>query len=299
MLLGALYPETLSADPLYGVFVNVQYGYSLPLDTNGGGGPYGQALVTSLPGVTSYFLTSSPSFNQEAVTSYSAIDRTNGALYPVFADAGVRQLGALFGQLHSWTIASTSLADPNVFGASAAVIADIGWIDHISFVGAPVGTPIQLEMFSSLHGSLTASGAYDYGSYVLSAADLQGGLSLRTQYSPPQPVINSMTAGIVNTTVGQSFELEEQLFADLSGGEGFSAEADLADTANVYLQVLTPGVSIVSASGAEYSLPSSATTPEPSYLLLISCCLTGLGIFKSKRNKQTQPVDASPEAQFS
>ena len=71
---------------------------------------------------------------------------------------------------------------------------------------------------------------------------------------------------------GETLTLEHQLVLDTSVGIGSgSVVASLAfgDTANSFIDVLTPGASILSASGLNYSTPIVNPMPAPGTLTLL------------------------------
>ena len=79
-----------------------------------------------------------------------------------------------------------------------------------------------------------------------------------------------------------------------------SATALYRDTMYTYIDVLTPGVSLLTSSGHDYSSPVSGgggngtgngnTVPEPASLYLLGIGVAGLGITR-RRKQSVNPSD--------
>jgi hypothetical protein len=62
------------------------------------------------------------------------------------------------------------------------------------------------------------------------------------------------------------------------------AKADASNTSNVFIDVLTPGATLTSASGAQYA----SSAPEPaSFVLVSSGLLMAVLFFRSSRGSAT------------
>ncbi len=262
-----------SASVLYGVSASGQADYMLPSTAGSTTGPANSYT-------TGAFL-QEMSYNQAA--NYGSAGSTTVGASTYSASAYVGTQTASYGQLHESVQASAS--GPTA-SASATASAYIAWLDTITFAGAPVGTSVVVQLINVYDGSFTISGATDPATSVAVSAELlnqSGNVTLTNKYTTSSPAINVNQSGVMDTTVGATLTLQESITEFISGSETFSGTADFANTSAVYLKVLTPGVTIVSASGADYTVPSSVT-PEPvSAFLLVAGGIAAFGAVRTRR----------------
>lgn len=167
-----------------------------------------------------------------------------------------------FGSLGIYASASANggYAFP-VIGASASA----SFSDDM-FVGGVAGTMVTLTITLGMEGSCSATEGGSYG-YVNAACSVEAGL-----VAPPgvslssglnaQHMVDSVT---FDWAAGTSFGFGAQMMA--SGYANFgSFSADYAHTLHLYIDTLTDGVTLTSASGHDYATPLVAgggTVPEP------------------------------------
>ena len=161
--------------------------------------------------------------------------------------------------------------------------------------GLPLGTPVQLLLTAELN-SMTQYVGWDSGSASISAASTLGtsALTLQNSNGPhTSPTNGTQTESvIVDTYSGQQLALGLTFNGQVNDqaaafGAAFSALADASDTANDYIDVLTPGAKYTTASGINYESPPKAPAPEPTVLWLIPGELAGLALFvRHRRGRQ-------------
>lgn len=158
---------------------------------------------------------------------------------------------------------------------------DVSWYDTINVGGLPSGTPVDLLITVVLSSAVTAPSAQ---SYVSSSIDLGATQDQVMQAGGDSPgsVIQSK---MVDTTSGANLALVASLngFAEvvLNQASSETATVDASDTANFYINVITPGASYTSASGLIYAV----TTPEPSSLSLMAGALFAIWVGFQKRQR--------------
>jgi hypothetical protein len=263
-----------SGDPLFGVYAEGATNYSIPGPTS-----FAQSFSTQVYLPQAIYVMPPFYGGQDSITFVT--DRPDTGIYTSSAGAYLYSLSNDHQLLHASGEAFASNAAPGV-GASALTHGYISWLDTIRFTGAPSGTPVDVELIKSLEGSISITGnSVDAGIFDIATF---GSIDLRSAYSTSQPIIHDTQVGYLTTAVGDSLSLNNQLGIELEGTGNFSFKDsfDLQDTGAVYLKVLTPGINLESASGADYSMPSSATVPEPSYLFFTGSCLAGLALVKTK-----------------
>lgn len=239
-----------------------------------------------------------------------------GTLHAV-ADAAFAGLGNNLGPLvNPW------------HGASAQ--ASAGYSDY-ALVQGPAGTSgfatlqfnLHLEgsIFTGQGGALGAQGSDRYAVDAAEGATFyvpfnQAGVACLpacfasiasdTGYNMNGPynfVTSSTDTFTVLAAYGTLFEFGGDLGVSASGlgyaAEGGTASALYRDTMHTYLDVLTPGVSLLTSSGHDYSSPVSGgsggtgngnTVPEPPSLYLLGIGVAGLGIAR-RRKQSVNPSD--------
>lgn len=274
-LFGIICPAFASVS--YGVSASGQADYTVPTITGGTTG--GADSYT-----TGVFLLET-SYSQPANYGGTASTTVGGNNFS--ASAFVVQQNASYGQLHEAVQAG---AKGPISGASATVSGYIAWLDTITFAGAPVGTQVVIELINVYNGSFSITGTTDAATSVAMSAELvnqNGNALLTNKYTTSQAGINVTQTGQLTTTVGSTLTLDESLTEFISGNETFTGSADFSNTDSVYLEILTPGITLVSASGADYVEPigSVTVTPEASSVALLAMGgMLALGAIWKKRS---------------
>lgn len=183
--------------------------------------------------------------------TYVSLSDSGGAAFPYFVVGGVAQAYAV-------------------------------WTDTLTVTGPPAGTPVTLRVTDYKFGSLQLSGGTQGSN---SGINEQVYLSPATEGAPcaaaqfqndftTSSPINSKQYTDLCTTSGETLTLTKLLQVEIAGeGSSWTTEANLNDT--VYIDPITPGASLTTASTADYSTPG-ATVPASS----TSCNGTYTGTFK-------------------
>ena len=183
---------------------------------------------------------------------------------------------------------STAFAD----GVSAQGIAEFQ--DSLMITGTQTGAPtnftVNLNMIVDGTTTLTGipTGGGPDGNLTL-AADLggtQGAYKELYQIGKPVQVTGSKTL-TVHTTVGATLAflaLADITTRSTDEDTDSSEKMDYLDAVSFIITSDTPGVSIVSASGHDYS-GAIATTPEPSAMILRVSGLATLAWVRARRRK--------------
>jgi len=190
--------------------------------------------------------------------------------------------------------------------ASAGVI--VAFSDQVTVASGslPFGTPVQVELFhtleyvtgfwlflgtpgSTLTNSISLNSTWDI---ISSAGHLNayhiGGIGFNESN-----VIND--SFVVDTFVGDTISIWDQMRATISAdmsaltddspldnASAFSGALGASHSAHTYMKALTPGVSLISDSGHDYSPISSIPEPETYTMLLAGLGLLG---FIARRHK--------------
>jgi hypothetical protein len=173
--------------------------------------------------------------------------------------------------------------------------------DDFLFHGTP-GTVVAFELTANLDSVLTATSAGDCSPGQPQPADLASLQMLSFGARMFDPLVHSTCGtgvgseemsftGTFHSTIGANSiaDFAVQTIFNLQSADSLpsyqtaSSEniADASNTASISVQVLTPGVTFSSGSGALY-LPTSSV-PEPPSFLLFGSGLMGLGILKRRR----------------
>ncbi len=99
-------------------------------------------------------------------------------------------------------------------------------------------------------------------------------------------LLNGLNNRIGASLASQSSVSGRAFYSTISGGE---AAADALNTAYTYLTVLTPGASLLSASGHDYALPSVGGVPEPASWAFM---LAGFGMIGATLRTRSKPIVA-------
>jgi hypothetical protein len=170
------------------------------------------------------------------------------------------------------------------------------WVDTLTAVG-PIGTSVNIRITNSLHslvGLSVLSGTF------FSRADAFSGLRVLQGFNPvdlnldnadSNPRLDRIISGDFTVPVGSSFTIEQTLTLHASAlGSSLNpdvmAKADASNTSNVFIDVLTPGATLNSASGAQYA--SASSVPEPDSFVLVGCgLLLAALLFRSSHGSAT------------
>jgi hypothetical protein len=176
-----------------------------------------------------------------------------------------------FGCSAAFASASTS---PGILGASATASGEIYaaaggqafFNDFLTFSGAGLayGTPVDVLPIVTLDGTLDGAGS----NYSGTVAGVFGqSYSIRCIGSPGENVsdCNYDSVNVLHLAVGPTFLISAQLTALASSANDSFVNVSFSSTAHYYLDILTPGVTLQSASGYSYQLtavPETATLPS-------------------------------------
>jgi hypothetical protein len=225
--------------------------------------------------------------------TYEAADPQSGALY---SESGVASIKSDFVDKGSSAVSisiSGGTADANLEVGSTAN-ASAYWVDTITVTGPPAGTPVTLRLTDSMYnGNLLLSGIVPADNAQLNqqvsliytttgGSTACGPAAQSAQFSniftTNTPSINSRQYLDLCTTSGSTLVLTKIIEASLGGqGGSWSGQANLNDTA--YVDSLTPGVTLITASGAVYTTPGATVPPSSS-----SCDGTYTGTFAGNLN---------------
>jgi PEP-CTERM motif len=269
----------------YGYYLSEELNVDLPTTTEGGGGNY---LFTNPNSNAEIFAPAASLLPVSYANSVTAFDPVSNGIYTVSSSAGVPVLNGDGPFLHAWALTSGASADPNVTNDGTAV-ANVTWVDNtITVVSSklPPGTPVTLQVTNVLDGSMqlagdiTTTGSINQESQLVNQDDEVGcfanGVS---NYFHNSFQINTRQLYDVCTSVGSSLTLLVGVSIDLNGAQDWSASGNMSDTAGVYIDSLTPGATITSASGFNYASPTTGV-PEPSTSWLFGLGLIGISAWR-------------------
>ena len=211
------------------------------------------------------FVSVQAGFTFDSASSASPLERS-------VTGVGVADIGtastfarADFGSLGVSTSGSATHG-PQVVGATIVGRAEATFQDLL-FIGGPEGAPVELTFTLQLDGTCVA-----LPDAFRASCDASGSVAL-----PGSGVAVSASGAHFNSTTiawvgGSAFPINGAMLATGSAIDG-SYEAAFADTLHFYVSSPTPGVSITSQSGHDYSLPAVAAVPEPPIAALIGAGL--------------------------
>jgi hypothetical protein len=225
--------------------------------------------------------------------TYEAADPQSGALY---TETGVASINRDFVDEGSSAVSisiSGGTADPNVSVGSTAFGTTI-WVDTLTVTGPPQGNVVMLRLTDFIYdGNLVLSGIGPadnpqlnqqvYLLYTTTGGSPACGTAPQSAqfsniFTTNTPSISSRQHLDLCTTSGSTLVLTKTIEAGLAGeGGSWSGQANLNDTA--YVDSLTPGVTLIWASKADYSTPGATVPPSSS-----SCDGTYSGTFNGNLN---------------
>lgn len=181
---------------------------------------------------------------------------------------------------------------PNFTGTRASSEISASFSDRIVITSStlPVGTVVRYQGTVSMDFSSSGSGGFFGFDWAVGSYDLfmnlpNGGQSLPTQFDTWRHVPITFI-GLVGDVVDVSSRLSVTTFAR-SGywGDAYLGDAehpfiDASHTARMFLDPITPGITLVADSGHDYSV---SAIPEPATLSLM---LGGLGLLAGARRRR-------------
>jgi hypothetical protein len=196
-----------------------------------------------------------PSIGRRYTLQYAVVqpDGTK-VLYTCHAETAHPTALVNFGHISVFERAVATDANPSsVPGATSD--STVTWNDTLFVGGLPVGTPVQIEVTFHLTSWMTVSQTVgttvECGIHLNSSVSTPGNYVTATQTIPcSSPQLNYENTQVLSTTAGMTVSLENALsvFATMQNA---GADLDVID-AYISLQLLTPGATMVSASGVQY-----------------------------------------------
>jgi hypothetical protein len=201
--------------------------------------------------------------------TYEARDPDSGALYTETAVGQLNIAWVYEGSTALWLSSRGGTADPNL-AIGGYFSTELTWYDTLTVTGPPPGTPVTLRFTNFLqNGEFELS-----GSIVQNSPDLAWEASLVGRVPPascPQGQAPEATFSYqrvtstsspssrdhidVCTVSGEPLYLAISLTTSVdASGDSWSATADWLDS--VYIDSLTPGVDLRTASRADYGTPN-------------------------------------------
>jgi len=212
---------------------------------------------------------------------------------------------SLSGQVATGRISFQAAADAGYdsYGGAGTISMSAAWSDTLTLQSAslPAGTSVSLQFTLVLSGALGISGDQDVPAHIQDAnsADLVASMSPQVSLANPQLVEGGILQGgtfgsgpdfpagsystLGASNVGSSFQLSGDVsyyVVASSGQVSPLVQSFISGTAMVYVTVLTPGVTVASASGYDYA---PAAVPEPPAAALWLAGLAGMAGLARRR----------------
>jgi hypothetical protein len=194
---------------------------------------------------------------------------------------------SMFGDLGVLVSASSTAFADGVFAQGIAEFQD-----SLTITGAQLGAPTNITLRMMVDGTTTLTGTPTEGGPDgnLTVSEQLGGTANvykeLDQIGKPLQVTGSKTF-TVHTTVGATMAFlgrDDITTRSTDSDVDSSGKMDYFHTVSFIVTSDTPGVSVVSASGHDYS-GATATVPEPSVMVLLVSGLTPLVWIGSRRRK--------------
>lgn len=200
----------------------------------------------------------------------------------------------IIGRASQGTLRGLASADVNTSSGTAMSQAGLNavWFDELtlSHPTLPVGSPIQ---FMASHGL-----SWIFSGTTLANCGGLNSLAVSSQFS----LVGTLTdqcqsaghigaSSVVNALVGDTLAIWGQLIigAYVVDGGQVSLSANVLNTANYFIDPLTPGLTYTTASGATYLTPNTTPVPEPTSLSLLGLGALTLTLRSRRRARLILP----------
>lgn len=188
---------------------------------------------------------------------------------------------AAIGSLHA--AASTTAEGFRNAGANISTGGGVEFWDFFTVTGTP-GQSVQVSWRADLHGVRACSGDPELSpsglarlTYSVFNTNPFGGGNERGDRALSACGDNTLSdSGVMYLEVGDRMQVFAHLQVSASNGDAM----DAGNTARLFFDTLTPGTSLVSTSGHNYSITA---VPEPGSWLLMGLGLTGLFVRQGRR----------------
>jgi hypothetical protein len=227
----------------------------LPTTNLGGGGPYSQQRTFGPAARKDYNVI--PMFHADAVT---AIDPTNGGLYTVEASAHLSSLTVTPRQMST----SISIGGEDVapgLGIESDAESDAVWWDTLCITGVPPDQPVLLRVTKVTVGSLAYTAAtqaflgQNIVAHIVQVSVYSGSSVGDEDYYDTPGSITFRKYYYLTALPGLDITLANVIQANLEAADGSWSNSGSLNAASIYVDVLTPGAILTTASGADYSSP--------------------------------------------
>jgi len=218
------------------------------------------------------------------------------------SDQGTQNAGSS-GTVAPGSIAFSSTASSRGNGGNGADSIALDWSDTVTLVSAlPAGTPVTLRYTLVVDGSLAVNGDHNAAAHIQDPGSADVVIGLTPGIAGVQPLV--LEAGILDgnlfgsasvfpggryALVGQagsgssfSFSVDLESFVNASSSDASPSPDSFAQgSIRLYVDTLTPGVTLVSASGVSYASPA----PGPAAWAML---LPGLGLLAAAARRRTR-----------
>jgi hypothetical protein len=246
-----------------------------------GDGPAGPVATNASPGTPANFV--SP------VGGAAALSGAGAGL------SGSGDASGILGVLHADAVANISVPLPyngtnasEFDGLNVLATAGFGDTGVLNSSSLAAGQPVNLKV------TIKADGAFAGGGGTVDLVLFRNGVHVITpQEFSLGPTVTSLdiTDNLGTVRVGDHFSFYFQIQAgagvrdDFPSYVPFTTAADMSNTGELFLDVLTPGVTFDSVSGHDYSTDAAIPTdvPEPGSMGLMLAALVGVGSLRRRK----------------